>query len=326
MSSFSDVIAARSDLDFCWYLRKHGSVGENLERVLHNVGVLQPGGWANWQDSTMTDTGALLEMMFRQDCTVMSLRTEVGDPGADLTTRVAKVCAIMQDLGHQPPPAAFRDVISAAQGDAQLRFGAWLGLNMCDNRQSATLYADLPDGAADLTGLLASPAVTRAIADMGDSTHVDMATYTSMPESTAVFCTTTLDPAKAIPPLAALASVPAAPLLRQIDAMLDAGQASARPLSAFRFSLTTMASGGKPILNIHLSTKHIFGFDSWIGHMVRTYPGEHHAAYTGLADMLLPLPNGLTHHGEVSLTPNGDNRPDLSVNVAAPWVCPLGPL
>ncbi len=127
MFNLAPAILPRSDLDWCRFLRSEGRVGEALERALHDIEVMVPGGWADWQPSTMTDTGAPVEMTFAANQSALSLRTEVDNPASDPSGRVAKACNLITGLGGTPPPAALRDVISAAQGAADLQFGAWLG-------------------------------------------------------------------------------------------------------------------------------------------------------------------------------------------------------
>ncbi len=128
MFALAPVIPSRSDLDWCWFLRRQGDAGEAFERILHNIGVMDPAGWADWKPSTLTDTGAPVSLTFTKDDNALELTTEVGDPAGDPTNRVNHVCKIMAELGANVPTAALRDVISTAQSDTKLRYGARLGL------------------------------------------------------------------------------------------------------------------------------------------------------------------------------------------------------
>ena len=67
MFELAPTYPSRSDLDWCWYLRKQGAMGEAVERILHDVGVMNPSGWADWQPSTLTNTGAPVAMNFTRD-------------------------------------------------------------------------------------------------------------------------------------------------------------------------------------------------------------------------------------------------------------------
>ena len=323
MSKFETIISSRSDLDWCWYLRKQGQIGEALERTLHDIGVMQPGGWAHWRNSTMTDTGSPVEMIFSAHGRCLSLRTEVDDPANDPRGRVAKVCDFIKTLGHTPPPEGLREVISAAQGDADLRFGAWLGMDKCATGHSATLYAEFPGTAADLAELVSSPKVTACLNDLGADAAIHMLSFDAETRQIALFCETTLDPKTIVPKLAEVAQVPAEPLLETIAQILDAG---ASALGKFGFSFTMQTDGTPPLLSLQLSSKDLFANDSVIGSIVRDYPGDHVTAYRGLADMLCPAPTGQMHHGDISLHAQGKNMSLLSIGLAAPWACPLYPI
>ncbi|WP_159086902.1 hypothetical protein [Loktanella sp. Alg231-35] len=323
MSKFETIIPSRSDLDWCWYLRKQGRIGEALERTLHDIGVMQPGGWAQWRNSTMTDTGSPVEMIFSAHGTCLSLRTEVDDPASDPHGRVAKVCDFIKTLGHTPPPAALREVIGAAQGDADLRFGAWLGLDKCDEHESATLYAEFPGTAADLTGLVSSPKVNACLRELGTDATIQMLSFNASTRQITLFCETTLDPHAVVPKLADVAGVSATPLLSTINQMREVGSPR---LGKLGFSFTMQDDGTAPLLSLQLSSKDIFATDGIIGPIVRDYAGDHLAAYRGLADMLWPAPNGQMHHGDIGLQALGNDIPLLSVGVAAPWACPLSPI
>ena len=63
MAKFTTIMSARSDLDWCWFLRRQGVDGDRIERVMHDIGVLQPGGWAHWQGGTQTPSGALASVI-----------------------------------------------------------------------------------------------------------------------------------------------------------------------------------------------------------------------------------------------------------------------
>lgn len=323
MFELAPPIPSRSDLDWCWYLRRQGQIGEALERALHDIGVMHPGGWADWQPSTMTDTGAPVEMQFTANQSVLSLRTEVDDPGKDPRGRVAKACGIITQLGGTPPPATLRDVISAAQGAADLRFGAWLGLHRGAASLGMTLYAEVPAAAADLTDLLASTQIKPTLDALGNNVRLTMIGYTTHTGETTLYFETELAPEDVIPKLVQPAQASAEPLLRDINDMLDEGVANARPLRTLGFSYTLHNDGSTPTLTLQISSNTIFGFDDVIETLVRNYPGNHVASYAAMADQFEPAPKGLTHHGKVGLQARGEKRPLLSIGVAAPWFHPF---
>lgn len=319
MFELAPAISPRSDLDWCWYLRRQGQLGEALERTLHDIGVMHPGGWADWQHSTMTDTGAPVEMQFTANQSVLSLRTEVDDPGTDPTGRVAKACTLITELGGTPPPAGLRDVISAAQGAADLKFGAWLGLHQGPKSLGMTLYAEVPSAASDLTGLLSSTHIKPTLSKLGAAVKMTMVGYCTDTGEITLFFETEDTPENVIPHLVGPAKVSAEPLLQNINEMLDAGVDGARPLRKFGFSYTMHADDRAPTLALRVSSKSLFALDDVIEQRVRNYPGDHVTAYAALADQLLPAPQGKTNHGMVGLHPRGDRYPLLSIAVAAPW-------
>jgi hypothetical protein len=321
MFELSPAIPPRSDLDWCWYLRRQGRIGEALERVLHDIGVMHPGGWADWHPSTMTDTGAPVEMLFSAKECSLSLRTEVEDPAKDPAGRVSKVCALIADLGGTPPPAALRDVISAAQSTANLRFGAWLGLRQCEEHLGTMLYAEVPAAAADLAGLLSSEQIAPILHGLENRAQVTKIGYDTHTGEVTVYCETDQAPDAIIPTLAKPAGVSPHPLINDIAHMIAAGSAHGHTPKTFGFSYTTRKDGSAPTLTLQMSAKALFGTDKVIEKMVKDYPGEHIAAYAALIEQHLPAPVGKTHHGNIRLRAVGDQCPLLSIGVAAPWIC-----
>ncbi len=322
MFHLAPAIPPRRDLDWCWYLRRIGRTGEALERVLHDIGVMQPGGWADWQPSQMTDTGAPVEMMFSTGQLALSLRTEVDNPGTDPGTRMDKVCNLIKSLGGTPPPLALRDVISAAQGSGDLCFGAWLGLHRCERDLRTSLFAEIPQTAADIAPLLASQKATAVLHDLGDATRITMVEYTAATGDTAIHgqSATALD--VVVPQLAQVAGVSADALLREIGMMRCNDRELVDAPQTWGFSLTERATG-LPALTLYLSAKAMFDTDAEITQRVKTYPGNHIMAYTALTDQLPPAPHGKTHHGQIGLLAGADHRPLLSIGVAAPTISPL---
>lgn len=294
-----------------------------LERALHDIGVMHPGGWADWQPSTMTDTGAPVEMQFTANQAGLSLRTEVDDPSKDPSGRVAKACALITELGGTPPPAALRDVISAAQGTSDLQFGAWLGLHQSSQNLGITLYAEIPSAASDLTSLLSNAHIKPTLLALGDTVKLKMVRYCTESGEITLFFETDAAPETVIPKLIEPAKVSAAPLLLNINEMLDAGTDGARPLKKLGFSYTLHNDNRAPTLALQVSAKALFASDAVIEQRVRHYPGDHVTAYAALADQLLPAPQGKTNHGLIDLHPRGDRYPLLSIGVAAPWICPF---
>lgn len=324
MSELLPVIPSRGDLDWCWYLRRQGQIGEALERVLHDIGVMHPGGWADWQPSTMTDTGAPVEMHFTANQSVISLRTEVEDPGKHPGSRMAKVCDLITELGGGAPPVALRDVIGAIQGAADLRFGAWLGLHQCARKLGMTLFAELPANALELMGLFPATQIMATLEKFGDGIRPTMLGYHSFSGQTTLYFETDLAPQDVIQDLAIPSGVSPVPLLRNIGGMLDnAGAVNAGLMKKLGFSYTIHTDGSLPTLALQISAKDVFGSDAVIGQLVRNFPGDHVAAYAGLADQLFPAPAGKSFHGDVGLQARGDDSPLFSIGVAAPWNCPF---
>lgn len=323
MFNLSPAIPSRSDLDWCWFLRKEGRIGEALERVLHDIGVMQPGGWSFWAPSPLTDTGAPVEMMFTANQSDLSLRTEIDDPANDPKTRVGRACALITELGGSPPPPVLRDVIGAVQSTAKLRFGAWLGLRHDNHGLATTLYAEVPAPATDLSGLPSFGQVLPTVQGLGDSTTVTMIGYDTSSGKVTVFCETHLSPAVAIPELVQPAGVSAEPLLQDIEQMIQAGAMPTYTPAKLGFSYTLNGADAAPTLTLEVSAKALFGTDAVIEQKVKDYPGDHSDAYSALMDQHVLAPKGKTHHGKISLSARKDAYPILSIGVAAPWICPF---
>ncbi len=321
MFNFAPAIPSRSDLDWCWYLRRQGQPGEALERALHNIGVMDPGGWADWKPSTLTDTGAPVEMAFSATQTALQLTTEVGDPGADRTRRVAQVCKIIADLGGTAPTAALRDVISAAQGTADLRYGAWLGLRQAGTRLDTMLYAELPADAADLSTLM-SPAPFSAVLDeLGGDAHATMLGYDGRTGQVTIYCEAHNVMRSVLPALAEPAQVSADVLSLSIDGLTEGMPSMALPTSKLGFSYTMTGDETPPQLTLYFSSRDLFGTDAAISRRIKACGGHALTGYAALADNQPPAPIGQTHHGKIGMTARQNAAPVLSVGVAAPWFC-----
>lgn len=314
MSTFTTVIPPRGDLDWCWFLRKHGVVGEVLERALHDIGVLHPGGWADWTPSTMTGTGAPIEMCFNADPTTLCLRTEVDNPGVDPLLRLAKANALAHHFGQVSMPAALREVIAMAQITAPLQFGAWLGLESRADHLGCTLYAELPAHARDLTGLLAPHRATDALIGMGDDIRLRMVGYDCTTGQVSLFGVTDSGGVNIVSELAQIAGVPFAPLqyslaqLRSPDVTAELG-----------FCLTLGESAARPDLSVQFAAQDLIGDDQAIKKAICAYPGDHHAQYASLADIVSTAPDVAAMHGAISLRACHDALAHMSVRLAAPW-------
>jgi len=319
MFELTDPIDTRSDLDWCWYLRRFGRVGEALERALHNIGVLQQDGWADWCPSEMTDTGAPVEMQFTANSDALSLWTEVDNPSIDPRTRMERAVAVMAELGAGPLPPALRDVIGTAQAAAPLGFGARLGLQQAESALDVTLYAELPAEAADLAGLFHRAQTTLP---QGDVALPYMLGYHMRKMELSLYFRSQRPVTEMVPLLAAIGEVSAAPLQSQIERITLAGGPDAN-LGAFEFSLSFASASLPPLLTLYLPAKPIFGTDAAVTAQVHGYPGAPLPAYDALMEQHVPAPPGLIHHGKIGLLARADTYPILSIGVAAPWHCPL---
>ncbi|WP_019955884.1 hypothetical protein [Yoonia vestfoldensis] len=114
MVSFSPAIPSRSDIGWCSFLRRLGGSGDAVERVLHDIGVMDHSGWADWRPSAMTRTGAPTEVIFTADSPALRITTEVDDPAKPPQDRMDKACRIMTDLGDTLPDSTLRDILAAA--------------------------------------------------------------------------------------------------------------------------------------------------------------------------------------------------------------------
>ncbi|MEO1639433.1 MAG: hypothetical protein AAFU41_09335 [Pseudomonadota bacterium] len=319
MFELTAPIPSRSDLDWCWYLRRHGKTGEALERVLHDIGVLQPGGWANWQPSSITDTGAPVEMQFTEDQSALWLWTEVDDPASDPITRLSKALQVITAIGATPPSLALRDVIAAAQSDGPLSFGARLGLKQTATSLGVTLFAEVTDTAADLTTLLATGVMPPA---QDAATRMTMLGYCLGTQTVTLYYDTEAALKTVLAQLTAIAGVPVEPLHAQIDHMMAAAHPDGT-LGKLRYALRYTPGHKRPELTVFLSAKSAFLNDAAITREVRNFPGAHMPGYEALIDMHVPAPRGQSLHGDVGFQAQVDGRPRLSIAVAAPWHCPI---
>lgn len=323
MFAFAPVIPSRSDLDWCWFLRRQGKAGEAFERILHNIGVMHPGGWADWAPSTLTDTGAPVAMNFTKGEDALELTTDVGDPAGDPTNRVSQVCKIMAGLGANVPSAALREVISAAQSDASLRYGARLGLRHNGTKCDPTLYAELPAAAADLSALMSPAPFTSVLKDLGDKARTTMLAFHGKTGQVTIYWVVDGADRATLAQLATPAEVSSDMLSSAIDHMTGADASSGLPTRKLGFSYTSGTDAPPPELTLYFSAKHMFGPDAKIEKHVRICGGDTIRAYTDLMDIQYDAPAGQTNHGLVGMAAVKAADPVLSISVAAPWHCPF---
>ncbi|MFQ1701489.1 hypothetical protein ACJ5NV_12940 [Loktanella agnita] len=319
MFNFAPAIPARSDLDWCWYLRRQGRAGEVLERVLHDLGVMDPSGWSDWSPSALTDTGSPIEMWFSAGQSGLQLMTAIGDPARGHAHQVDQVCRVMAERGGKTPDAALRDVIAAAQGSTSLSYGAWLGLRVIGARVETKLYAELPEGADDLSALMSPTDVAPVMETLGDTAHATMIGYDGHTGQTTIYGETDQTIATALPMLAALAHVPVDMLALAVERLVGDPSVSDLPPPRLGFSFAMQEAGKPPELTLLFAANTLFKNDEQAGQRIKACGGEALDGYGALIDNLPHAPCCQLHHGRIGLTARQEGAPVLSVGVAAPW-------
>lgn len=323
MFAFAPALPSRSDVDWCWYLRKQGAMGDAVERILHDIGVMDPSGWADWHPSTLTNTGAPVTVNFTQDEQVLELTMDVANPATNPDRRVSEVCNIIKRLGGTGPTAALRDVISAAQGDAQLRYGARLGIRQSASQLQTMLYAELPAGAGDLSSLMSSTNVSPVLKELGDQAYTTMLGCDGTTGQVTQYWMVEGVDRTVLPKLAAPANVDAGRLSAAIDKLTDTTLGLALPTCKMGFSYATTENGSPPELALYFSAQRLFGCDATAEQYVRSSGMDRMAGYANLMEILSPAPIGQTHHGMIEMTAHEQADPTLTVSVAAAWHCPF---
>lgn len=319
MLSFDQARPARSDVDWCWYLRRQGKSGEALERILHDIGVMDPGGWADWAPSKLTSTGSPVEMAFAADQLGLQLTTEVADPAANPSGRVDLVCSIMQRYGAAVPNTALREIISAAQGAGPLQYGAWLGLRQDNDRLHCQLLAEIPETASDLTALLAQQNLGPTLSKLGDGLRTKMVIFDGSTGATCIRFELANATRSCLPILADAAQVSPQILSNAIDGLTGAKPNSALPFKDLGFCFTDCGADRPSQLRISFSAKDALGSDAEISQWIRACGGQKFKGYSALVDELPRLPKQKSHHGCVSMIARQSAAPTLCADVAAPW-------
>ncbi len=324
MFAFAPAYPSRSDLDWCWYLRKQGAMGEAVERILHDIGVMNPSGWADWQPSTLTNTGAPVTMNFTQDQDALELTMDVADPASDPTNRVNEVSKIMTRLGGKAPPAALRDVISAGQCDTPLRYGARLSIRKSKTDLETTLYAELPAAAADLSGLMSAANFGPVLEELGDDVQTTMLGYNGTTGQVTLYWLVVGADRSVLPKLAGPANVDSATLSATIDKLTGQDPRTELPNRKLGFSYATTPNGTEPELALYFSAQGLFCNDAAVERQVRACGVDRMTGYAQLMEILSPAPIGETHHGLITMTARQNANPKLAVSVAAAYHCPYG--
>ncbi|MEJ6403260.1 hypothetical protein [Yoonia sp. 2307UL14-13] len=318
MLNFAPIIPARSDLDWCWYLRRHGKSGEALERILHDVGVMDPGGWAAWGRSGLTQTGSPVEMVFSAGEADLALVTEVADPLEDRADRVDQVCRIIRGYGGKSPDRALRDVISAAQGAGRLNYGARLGLRHGKKGLQTALVAELPDGCTDIARLINAKRCDALLDGIPDEATAEMLTVDGSSDAMTIHFSLPDNSPDHLGELAALAQVSPDVLAIAIDQLSKKARGSIKP-TGFTYTITPGATA--PILSLSFDAKTLFGTDRVATDRFKSSGGFFLTGYTALIDSLPPSVPQAMHHGRVELMARKGAAPLMSISVAAPWSC-----
>ena len=251
MFGFPRSTSARNDVEWCWFLRRRGKNGEAMERALHDIGVMDHSGWADWQASPLTGTGAPAEVVFTAGQAGLCVTTEVDDPARDPAERLNKVCTLISDLGGNAPDAALRDVIAAAQCGADLTYGARLNILQNGARRQTKLLAEIPPTAADLATLL-MPSVSRSLQTLGDNRALTMLECDSATGSVTIHGKITQATLPHLPPLAEIADVSPDSLALAMEGLTETAMSGALPADTLGFSLTARPAGQPPALSVFL--------------------------------------------------------------------------
>ncbi|WP_439153817.1 hypothetical protein [Yoonia sp.] len=324
MLGLAPAIPPRNDLDWCWFLRRQGREGEALERLLHDIGVMTPTGWADWAPGTLTATGAPVELIFSPENPGLCLRTEVADPASDPANRVEQVCRLMASLGGTAPGAALRDVVSAAQGAGDLRFGAWLGLHQRRHSVHSQLFAELPAAATDLADLIYPPGIRNAIEDCGASIEATLLEQNGTNGVQTIHFTACGQIPLILRHLAAIADVSEAILAMALARLTGHHDTNALYDGRLAFSLTQTIQDRPPVLRLHIAAADLSGTDRQIAAKVLEFCPKPMLPYTSLIDMLPASQTCQSHHGSVTLTARPGAAPAVAVGVAALSSCPYG--
>ena len=321
MNKFQTIISSRTDLDWCWFLRRQGASGEAVERVMHDVGVLQPGGWANWQGSTLTSTGALATASFRSGDRGLRVTTEIADPGGNRHWHLERARQIVERLAPGAIPDAYFAGARQVQSGTNLRFGARLQLTASGRKVMPALIAEWPANAQ--TASLPDATLSKALARLPFAARIVRVSYDAAEAAPTVTLRATGRLADALPKLCAIADVPSGPLQQMIGELTAPGM---QPGRDFGFGLTAGRTGLNPTLTLHLPATDLSRNETALTQKLRGRLGGQQGGYATLMDMHLTSSQPPIHHGAVSLTARSAGAPDISVAVAAPWACPLGPM
>ncbi|WP_108385438.1 hypothetical protein [Yoonia sediminilitoris] len=319
MHSFALSYPARSDFDWCWFLRRQGKSGEAIERILHDIGVMHPDGWADWRPSVLTSTGSPVEMLFSTAQPDLQLMTEVADPASDPNGRVDEVCRIMDGYGAKLPPASLRDVISAAQGAGPLKFGAWLGLRHGKGKTHCDIIAEVPAEADDLSTLFSAHDLSSVLEAFGPKVRPKTIVFDGTTGATSILFELADATRHCLPVLADAAQVSPLILSNAIDGLTGANPGGPLPFNRLGFRFTDHGNGQLKVLKLHFSATDALGSDDEIVRRITACGGNAFNGYGALIESLPHVPARFKHHGCVGLIARQNAAPVLCAGVAAPW-------
>ena len=319
MFNFAPAFPARSDVDWCWYLRRQGKPGEMLERKLHDIGVLDPGGWAVWGPSPLTSTGSPVEITFRAGQSRLQLVTEIANPSGAKDDRVNEVCRQIAGLGGIQPSAALREVIGVAQSNAQLGYGARLGLRYGKAKIHGQLFAELPADARDLSALITGTSFATILDSVGDLAQPAMFSHDGESGAQTMHFVLKNPTQECLGHLAKPAKVAPEILTIALTGLFGLGTGKELPALPLHFSYRSRGNGKPPMISLGYSARTLFKSDAAVTRRVKSVGGFETAGYCALVDNLPPAAVSTTHHGLLGVTATTGAAPVPWVNVAAPW-------
>ena len=307
MSNIAPVIPARSDIEWCWFLRRHGRAGDMIERALHDIGVMDCSGWARWQRSSLTNTGAPVAVTFSTGDEALSITTEVADPGSDPKTRFATACEAITTLGGTPPSPAFREVLSAAQGASALTYGARLGLRHDGHALQITLYAELSTAASDLSTLITQTPVGTQFEGFGPDAQPTMLAYDAQTQQVTLYCN-------------AQGAADIAQPSYHTEELQNAGGLATKPAQPVAHCYGHRDVGADPVLAHQFCLKDISRAGATVEMQLRSLKRQILHRYPCLTDHPHKALTDNIFGGHYWLHTAQNGKPIVSIDVAAPWL------
>lgn len=328
MSDFFSITVPRSDFMWSLFLRGFGPDGETMERLLHDLAIMDHSGWPASPASTLTRTGAPAQITFQTDTDRLCVTADLPGTGIAVADRVNQACKDITRFCGQFPDPVLRQMLAAAQADSALDFGARLELSVAARQLDMQVLAELPARSIDIAQHV-MPAASAAFHDIGDKLSLKTLGFGSKTGCVSLYGSISGAAYHHLLSLAQIVGVAPDPLAAAIEGLARFAHVGVFPVPTLDWRLTTGPLDQPPELTVFLDAADLLGDHETAFRRIMACGGDRMPGYAAFMDDWRIHRPGQAPHNQIGLIAQKRTMPKLLVTVAAPWsptICHDAPL